>query len=176
MHFGTFPLLSGTPTMIEDRLSGSGIKVRALKPGQTISGGVGESNALYAGFSSVTRRNRRELDTLERALSSSLEVNHVVLDYQQEIKLKPNTTDVNEGESELDQPLSWHLTRRQTGSRASSSISSTTQTSALPTTTSPTLSSATRRGLWPAALAPAEPMAASIRSTKSAARAQPNWP
>jgi hypothetical protein len=99
--------------MIEDRLSGSGIKVRALKPGQTISGGVGESDALYAGFSSVTRRNRRELDTLERALCSSLEVNHVVLDYQQEIKLKPNTTDVNEGESELDQPLSWHLTRRQ---------------------------------------------------------------
>ena len=36
MHFGTFPLLSGTPTMLEDRLSGSGIKVLALKPGQTI--------------------------------------------------------------------------------------------------------------------------------------------
>jgi hypothetical protein len=33
MHFGTFPLLSGTPTMIEDRLSGSGIKVLAVSWG-----------------------------------------------------------------------------------------------------------------------------------------------
>ena len=69
--------------------------------------------ALYAGFSSVTRRNRRELDTLRSALCGSLDLDHVVLDYQQKIKTKGDTTETDEGESEVDQPLSWHLTRRQ---------------------------------------------------------------
>ena len=44
-------------------------------------------------------------------------------------------------------------------------------TLALPTTTSPMLSSATRQRLWPAASAPGEPTVVSIRSTRSAARA-----
>jgi L-ascorbate metabolism protein UlaG (beta-lactamase superfamily) len=37
MHYGTFPVLTGTPALLEDRLSGSGIEVRTLKPGQTTS-------------------------------------------------------------------------------------------------------------------------------------------
>lgn len=69
--------------------------------------------ALYAGFSSVTRRNRRELGTLQRSLCGSLEVKHVVLDYQQHIRYKPGTTETDQDESEVDQPLSWHLTQRQ---------------------------------------------------------------
>jgi hypothetical protein len=75
--------------------------------------------ALHAGFNSTTRRNRRELDLLECAFASRLSINHVVLDYQQRIKYKAgheaNTTDpqIDTGESEVDQPLSWHLTRRQ---------------------------------------------------------------
>jgi L-ascorbate metabolism protein UlaG (beta-lactamase superfamily) len=36
MHFGTFPVLTGTPTMLADRLSGSGIEVLTLTPGKTI--------------------------------------------------------------------------------------------------------------------------------------------
>jgi L-ascorbate metabolism protein UlaG (beta-lactamase superfamily) len=35
MHFGTFPILTGTPAMLADRLSGSGIDVLALTPGKT---------------------------------------------------------------------------------------------------------------------------------------------
>jgi L-ascorbate metabolism protein UlaG (beta-lactamase superfamily) len=35
MHWGTFPLLTGTPAMLKERLSGSGIEVLELKPGET---------------------------------------------------------------------------------------------------------------------------------------------
>lgn len=35
MHWGTFPLLTGTPVMLEERLSGSGIVVLRLEPGET---------------------------------------------------------------------------------------------------------------------------------------------
>jgi L-ascorbate metabolism protein UlaG (beta-lactamase superfamily) len=35
MHFGTFPALTGTPAMLEDRLSGSGIEVLTLTRGKT---------------------------------------------------------------------------------------------------------------------------------------------
>jgi L-ascorbate metabolism protein UlaG (beta-lactamase superfamily) len=35
MHFGTFPLLTGTPEQLEQHLSGSGIEVLQLKPGET---------------------------------------------------------------------------------------------------------------------------------------------
>jgi Patatin-like phospholipase len=69
--------------------------------------------ALYAGFSSVTRRNRRELQTLQRSLCGSLELDHVVLDYQQRTEYKPGTAEIDQDESEVDQPLSWHLTQRQ---------------------------------------------------------------
>jgi hypothetical protein len=69
--------------------------------------------AIAAGFSSTTRRNRRELDTLESALCGSLELNHVVLDYQQAIKKDPATEQIIKGESEIAQPLSWHLTKRE---------------------------------------------------------------
>lgn len=69
--------------------------------------------ALAAGFSSTTRRNRRELDTLQNALCGSLELNHIVLDYQQSIKKDPATQQVIKGESEIAQPLSWHLTKRE---------------------------------------------------------------
>lgn len=68
--------------------------------------------AVNAGFGSTTARNRRELNTLEHAFCSSLEMNHVVLDYQQEIRQDAQGK-IIEGESELYQPLSWHLTRRE---------------------------------------------------------------
>jgi len=35
MHYGTFPLLTGTPEQLEQHLSGSGIDVLKLKPGET---------------------------------------------------------------------------------------------------------------------------------------------
>lgn len=35
MHWGTFPLLTGTPDQLEQRLAGSGIEVLRLKPGET---------------------------------------------------------------------------------------------------------------------------------------------
>jgi L-ascorbate metabolism protein UlaG (beta-lactamase superfamily) len=35
MHYGTFPLLTGTPDQLEKHLSGSGIEVLILKPGET---------------------------------------------------------------------------------------------------------------------------------------------
>jgi L-ascorbate metabolism protein UlaG (beta-lactamase superfamily) len=35
MHWGTFPLLTGTPTMLKTHLSGSGIDVLELQPGDT---------------------------------------------------------------------------------------------------------------------------------------------
>lgn len=35
MHYGTFPLLTGTPAQLEKALSGSGIDVLILKPGET---------------------------------------------------------------------------------------------------------------------------------------------
>ena len=37
MHHGTFPLLTGTPEQLEQNLSGSGIEVLKLKPGETAS-------------------------------------------------------------------------------------------------------------------------------------------
>jgi len=35
MHYGTFPLLTGTPEQLENHLAGSGIEVLVLKPGET---------------------------------------------------------------------------------------------------------------------------------------------
>ena len=35
MHYGTFPLLTGTPAQLEKHLAGSGIEVLTLKPGET---------------------------------------------------------------------------------------------------------------------------------------------
>ncbi len=35
MHYGTFPLLTGTPEQLEHHLQGSGIDVLTLKPGET---------------------------------------------------------------------------------------------------------------------------------------------
>lgn len=35
MHYGTFPLLSGTPAQLEQHLNGTGIDVLILKPGET---------------------------------------------------------------------------------------------------------------------------------------------
>jgi L-ascorbate metabolism protein UlaG (beta-lactamase superfamily) len=35
MHWGTFPVLTGTPAMLRDHLAGSGIDVLELEPGQT---------------------------------------------------------------------------------------------------------------------------------------------
>ena len=35
MHYGTFPLLTGTPEQLEHALSGSGIEMLVLKPGET---------------------------------------------------------------------------------------------------------------------------------------------
>jgi L-ascorbate metabolism protein UlaG (beta-lactamase superfamily) len=35
MHYGTFPLLTGTPEQLESHLSGSGIEILKLKPGET---------------------------------------------------------------------------------------------------------------------------------------------
>jgi L-ascorbate metabolism protein UlaG (beta-lactamase superfamily) len=37
MHWGTFPLLTGTPDALREELAGSGIDVLALKPGETAS-------------------------------------------------------------------------------------------------------------------------------------------
>jgi L-ascorbate metabolism protein UlaG (beta-lactamase superfamily) len=37
MHYGTFPLLTGTPDELEKNLAGSGIEVLKLKPGETAS-------------------------------------------------------------------------------------------------------------------------------------------
>src|ERR1700677_2516694 len=37
MHYGTFPILTGRPEQLEEKLSGSGIQVLHLKPGQTVS-------------------------------------------------------------------------------------------------------------------------------------------
>src|ERR1700761_2994783 len=36
MHYGTFPLLTGRPEQLEEKLAGTGIEVQALKPGQTV--------------------------------------------------------------------------------------------------------------------------------------------
>jgi hypothetical protein len=75
--------------------------------------------AIHSGFDSTTRRNRRELDLLECAFDSQLAINHVVLGYQQHISYKKGhdahtaTPQIDTGESEVDQPLSWHLTKRQ---------------------------------------------------------------
>jgi hypothetical protein len=75
--------------------------------------------AIHAGFNSTTRRNRRELDLLECAFDSQLSIEHLVFDYQQQIAWQkghePHTPDpqIDSGESEVDQPLSWHLTKRQ---------------------------------------------------------------
>ncbi|HEX7284229.1 MAG TPA: hypothetical protein VF239_19375, partial [Vicinamibacterales bacterium] len=35
MHYGTFPLLTGTPDQLEGRLAGTGIEVLTLQPGET---------------------------------------------------------------------------------------------------------------------------------------------
>jgi hypothetical protein len=35
MHWGTFPLLTGTPAALASHLAGSGIEVLALEPGET---------------------------------------------------------------------------------------------------------------------------------------------
>jgi L-ascorbate metabolism protein UlaG (beta-lactamase superfamily) len=35
MHYGTFPLLTGTPAQLREHLTGSGIEVLELKPGET---------------------------------------------------------------------------------------------------------------------------------------------
>jgi L-ascorbate metabolism protein UlaG (beta-lactamase superfamily) len=35
MHYGTFPLLTGTPDQLEQHLAGTGIEVLTLKPGET---------------------------------------------------------------------------------------------------------------------------------------------
>jgi L-ascorbate metabolism protein UlaG (beta-lactamase superfamily) len=37
MHYGTFPILTGRPEQLEEKLSGSGIQVLNLKPGQPVS-------------------------------------------------------------------------------------------------------------------------------------------
>ena len=37
MHYGTFPVLTGRPEQLEEKLSGSGIQVLNLKPGQPVS-------------------------------------------------------------------------------------------------------------------------------------------
>lgn len=37
MHHGTFPLLTGTPAQLEQHLTGKGIQVLTLKPGETAS-------------------------------------------------------------------------------------------------------------------------------------------
>jgi L-ascorbate metabolism protein UlaG (beta-lactamase superfamily) len=36
MHYGTFPALTGTPEQLEEKLSGSGIKVRKLQAGKSL--------------------------------------------------------------------------------------------------------------------------------------------
>jgi L-ascorbate metabolism protein UlaG (beta-lactamase superfamily) len=37
MHWGTYPLLSGTPAMLKKELAGTNIEVLELKPGETAS-------------------------------------------------------------------------------------------------------------------------------------------
>jgi L-ascorbate metabolism protein UlaG (beta-lactamase superfamily) len=37
MHYGTFPVLAGTPQQLEKELSGTGIRVSPLKPGQSLN-------------------------------------------------------------------------------------------------------------------------------------------
>jgi L-ascorbate metabolism protein UlaG (beta-lactamase superfamily) len=37
MHYGTFPLLTGTPEQLERHLAGKGIEVLKLEPGETAS-------------------------------------------------------------------------------------------------------------------------------------------
>jgi L-ascorbate metabolism protein UlaG (beta-lactamase superfamily) len=37
MHYGTFPVLTGRPEQLEEKLAGSGIQVLAVKPGQSIN-------------------------------------------------------------------------------------------------------------------------------------------
>jgi L-ascorbate metabolism protein UlaG (beta-lactamase superfamily) len=37
MHWGTFPMLTGTPAMLKEKLAGTGIDVLELKPGETAS-------------------------------------------------------------------------------------------------------------------------------------------
>jgi L-ascorbate metabolism protein UlaG (beta-lactamase superfamily) len=37
MHFSTFPLLTGTPQDLENRIKGLGIELKTLKPGETLS-------------------------------------------------------------------------------------------------------------------------------------------
>lgn len=37
MHYGTFPVLAGTPAQLEEKLSGTGIRVLTLKQGQPVS-------------------------------------------------------------------------------------------------------------------------------------------
>jgi L-ascorbate metabolism protein UlaG (beta-lactamase superfamily) len=36
MHYGTFPVLTGTPEELRDLIKGEGIEVIALKPGETV--------------------------------------------------------------------------------------------------------------------------------------------
>jgi L-ascorbate metabolism protein UlaG (beta-lactamase superfamily) len=35
MHWGTFPLLTGTPEMLKQHLAGTGVEILELEPGQT---------------------------------------------------------------------------------------------------------------------------------------------
>jgi hypothetical protein len=35
MHYGTFPILTGTPQQLKDHLAGTLIQVLELKPGET---------------------------------------------------------------------------------------------------------------------------------------------
>jgi L-ascorbate metabolism protein UlaG (beta-lactamase superfamily) len=37
MHFGTFPVLTGTPQAFNDQIKGMGIELHTMKPGETIS-------------------------------------------------------------------------------------------------------------------------------------------
>ncbi|HKE28963.1 MAG TPA: MBL fold metallo-hydrolase, partial [Bryobacteraceae bacterium] len=37
MHFGTFPLLTGTPADFEKRIQSLGIELKTMKPGETLS-------------------------------------------------------------------------------------------------------------------------------------------
>ena len=37
MHFGTFPVLTGTPQDLERRVKELGVAVKALKPGETLA-------------------------------------------------------------------------------------------------------------------------------------------
>jgi hypothetical protein len=63
--------------------------------------------------------NHRELDLSGCAFDSQLSIDHLVFDYQQQIAYQkgheqhtPNPQ-IDTGERELDQPLSWHLTKRE---------------------------------------------------------------